>query len=217
MGLRFLFASHAISIAMTTFDPYDLLGIARTAGAQAIKSAYRLKVQTAHPDRGGDPEVFIAVARAFSLLSDPDARKLYDETGIVDENALETLRKDVAIILADMFDAAVATTIATGIGLDRVDFVAQLRGAVDTGLADARLAQARADRDIKDLDSLRRRVRRHEDGRNLFVDRLDAQIDAKQAANQVTRRRIIMLEMARTELGNYASEVELIAALEGTR
>ncbi|RYE88475.1 MAG: hypothetical protein EOP19_01280, partial [Hyphomicrobiales bacterium] len=103
---------------MTSFDPYDLLGIGRAASAQAIKTAYRQRVQTAHPDRGGDPEVFIAVARAFSLLSDPEARKLYDETGIVDENALETLRQDVAVILADMFDAAVATAIATGIGLD---------------------------------------------------------------------------------------------------
>lgn len=202
---------------MIAFDPYDLLGIARSANGQAIKTAYRQRVQTAHPDRGGDPEIFIAVARAFSLLSDPEARRLYDETGIVDENALETLRKDVAVILADMFDAAVATAIATGIGLDRVDFIAQMRGAVDTGLAEARLADIRSERDISALDSLRKRVRRHEDGRNLFVDRLETQIATKVTAGQIVRRRIVMLEMAKTELGNYASEVELIAALEGTR
>ena len=202
---------------MTTFDPYDLLGVARSANAQAIKTAYRQRVQTVHPDRGGDPEMFIAVARAFSLLSDPEARKLYDETGIVDENALESLRKDVAVILADMFDAAVATAIATGLGLDRVDFVGQMRSAVETGLAEARLSESKAGRDISSLDALRKRVRRHEEGRNLFVDRLDAQIAAKQEANRVTRRRIVILEMARTELGNYASEIELVAALEGSR
>lgn len=202
---------------MTTFDPYDLLGVARGATAQAIKTAYRQRVQTVHPDRGGDSDMFIAVARAFSLLSDPEARKLYDETGIVDENALETLRKDVAVILADMFDAAVATAIATGLGLDRVDFIGQMRSAVETGLAEARLAETRAGRDIGSLDGLRRRVKRHEDGRNLFVDRLDAQITAKQEANQTTRRRIVILDMARTELSNYASEIELVAALEGSR
>jgi curved DNA-binding protein CbpA len=200
-----------------TFDPYDLLGIPRAANAQAIKSAYRQRVQTAHPDRGGDPDVFIAVARAFSLLSDPDARRLYDETGIVDENGIEALRKDVATILADMFDAAVATAIATGLGLEQVDFVAQMRGAVNTGLAEARLAELRTERDIRSLDGLRKRVRRHEEGKNLFVDRLETQIATKREASQVTRRRIVMLEMAKTELGNYASEVELIAALEGTR
>lgn len=202
---------------MTTFDPYELLGIARTATVLTIKAAYRQRVQTAHPDRGGDPDVFIAVARAFSLLSDPEARKLYDETGIVDENALETLRKDVALILADMFDAAVATAIATGLGLDRVDFIGQMKAAVETGIAEAKLAEAQAGRDIKGLDALRRRVRRHEDGKNLFVDRLDAQLEARRTATATTRRRIVMLEMARTELGNYASEVELVAALEGTR
>ena len=202
---------------MTTFDPYELLGIARTATVLTIKAAYRQQVQTAHPDRGGDPDVFIAVARAFSLLSDPEARKLYDETGIVDENALETLRKDVALILADMFDAAVATAIATGLGLDRVDFIGQMKAAVETGIAEAKLAEAQAGRDIKGLDALRRRVRRHEDGKNLFVDRLDAQLEARRTATATTRRRIVMLEMARTELGNYASEVELVAALEGTR
>lgn len=202
---------------MTTFDPYDLLGVSRSASAQAIKTAYRQRVQVAHPDRGGDPEVFIAVARAFSLLSDPEARKLYDETGIVDEDALETLRKEVAVILADMFDAAVATAIATGLGLERVDFIAQMRSAVETGLAEARLAQTRGERDIGSLDALRRRVRRHEAGRNLFVDRLGAQIAAKEETNRTNRRRIVILDMARTELGNYASEIELVAALEGSR
>jgi len=202
---------------MSDFDPYALLGITRTASAIGIKTAYRQRVQVTHPDRGGDPELFIAVARAFSLLSDPEARRLYDETGIVDENGIETLRKDVAAILADMFDAAVSAAMATGLGLDKVDFVAQMRAAVDTGLADARLAEIRADRDVQSLETLRRRVRRHEEGRNLFVDRLDTQIAARQEARQIARRRMMMLEMARTELGNYASEIELVAALESTR
>lgn len=201
---------------MSSFDPYALLGVARTASALAIKSAYRQRVQVTHPDRGGDPEAFIAVARAFSLLSDPEARQLYDQTGIVDEQGIETLRKDVAAILADMFDAAVSTAIATGLGLDRVDFVSQMRSAVDTGLAEARLTEMRTDRDIAGLDLLRHRVRRHQDGRNLFVDRLDQQIAAKTEARQITRRRIMMLEMARTELGNYATEIELVAALEAS-
>jgi len=193
---------------MSSFDPYALLGVARTASALAIKSAYRQRVQVTHPDRGGDPDEFIAVARAFSLLSDPEARQLYDQTGIVDEKGIEALRRDVAAILADMFDAAVSTAIATGLGLDKVDFVSQMRSAVDTGLAEARLSEMRTNRDIASLDLLRRRVRRNEDGRNLFVDRLDQQITTKSEARQITRRRIMMLELARTELGNYASEIE---------
>lgn len=67
---------------MKPFDPYDVLGIARAAGPDAIKSAYRDKVRISHPDRGGDPDAFIEVVRAFGLLSDPDARRLFDDTEI---------------------------------------------------------------------------------------------------------------------------------------
>jgi curved DNA-binding protein CbpA len=61
---------------MDSFDPYTLLGVARAANAAAIKAAYRTQVQTAHPDRGGDPQAFILVVKAFDLLSDPEARRL---------------------------------------------------------------------------------------------------------------------------------------------
>ena len=50
---------------MTVFDPYDVLGVGKAARPADIKQAYRRKVQVAHPDRGGDPEHFVVVVRAF--------------------------------------------------------------------------------------------------------------------------------------------------------
>ena len=79
---------------MTAFDPYATLGVARGADAAAVKAAYRARVQTAHPDRGGDPAAFIALVRAFDLLSDPEARRLYDETGIFDEAGVKAFRRE---------------------------------------------------------------------------------------------------------------------------
>ena len=122
---------------MTVFDPYDVLGVGKAARPADIKQAYRRKVQVAHPDRGGDPEHFVVVVRAFGLLSDPDSRRLFDETGIVDDEAVTSYRREVAAILADMFDAAVSTAIATGLKLERVDFIAQMAAAVETGLAES--------------------------------------------------------------------------------
>ncbi len=199
---------------MSAFDPYALLGVARTANAAAIKAAYRTLVQTAHPDRGGEAVRFIEIVRAFDLLSDPEARRLYDETGAVDEDAVKTFRRDVTKILADMFDAAVETAVATGIDLGKVDFVAQMTTAVRTGLAEARGGLGRADRDIRALSALGRRIRRPDAGPNLFAARLDAQITAKAAEKAAARRRVLLLETAIVELGNYRSEVELISALE---
>ncbi|HHY49685.1 MAG TPA: DnaJ domain-containing protein [Alphaproteobacteria bacterium] len=199
---------------MAEFDPYATLRVARTAPAAAIKAAYRVAVQTAHPDRGGDPEAFIRIVKAFDLLSDPEARRLYDEAGIVDEDAVRAFRRDVARILADMFDAAVETAVATGLDLGRVDFVRQMTAAVKTGLVEARAALVRADRDISALAALKQRIKHSGEGQNIFGARLDAQVAGKLEEQRQGRRRVLLMETALVELGNYSSEVELISALE---
>ncbi len=199
---------------MSAFDPYGILEIGRDAGPHAVKTAYRRKVQSAHPDRGGDPDLFILVVKAFGVLSDPDARRLFDETGIVDDGGVRDYRREVATILADMFDAAVATAVSTGLGLERVDFIRQMTQAVETGLADARGQLKRVNGEIGAMQALRNRIRRHDSERNLFVERLDTQIAAKTEQHAQIKRRQDMLETALTELGSYDSATELIVALE---
>lgn len=204
---------------MTIFDPYGLLGLERDASAASVKTAYRRAVQQAHPDRGGDADGFIAIVKAFGVLSDPDARRLFDETGRVDEASIRDYRRDVTVLLVDMFDAAVDAAISSGLGLERVDFIAQMLKAVTSGLADATARLKRVDSDIRSLSALRSRIRRKRDvegQQNLFVERLDGQIGAKTGEHAVIKRRVAMLEAAIVELGNYDSEVELIAALESS-
>lgn len=199
---------------MIAFDPYAVLEIRRDAAPQAVKSAYRKKVQTAHPDRGGDPDGFMAVVKAFGVLSDPDARRLFDETGIIDEGGVRDYRREVATILADMFDAAVEAAIATGLGLERVDFISQMTRAVESGLGEARTQLGAVDKQIGALQTLRNRIRRSDKERNLFVERLDGQIAVKTEQHAQIKRRGDILETALTELGNYESATELIVALE---
>ena len=107
---------------MTDFDPYQILGVARSAPPVAVKAAYRKRVQTAHPDRGGSHDEFVTIVKAFGLLSDPDARRLFDETGLVDHDGIRNYRQDMAVILADMFDAAVQTAMEAGLKLPSVNF-----------------------------------------------------------------------------------------------
>ena len=59
-------------------DLYEILGITKDASAEEIKKAYRLKALKTHPDKGGDPEVFKSVSSAYSILSDPEKKKIYD-------------------------------------------------------------------------------------------------------------------------------------------
>lgn len=199
---------------MTDFDPYLVLGLERTVAAGAIKAAYRMRVRTAHPDKGGDPDEFMAIVKAFDVLSDPDARRMFDETGVVDPQAATKLRSDVAVVLADMFDAAVRTAVDTGLPLESVDFIEMMTSAVRANAEDARDHADRIESEMAALGGLRQRIRRHDEGANMFAERLDEQIAAKAEAQAQLRRRVHVFEIAMVELGNYDTEVELLSALQ---
>lgn len=65
-------------------DPYEILGVERTATIAAIKRAYRNKAKKAHPDAGGSDAEMARLARAAAVLIDPELRKKFDETGRCD-------------------------------------------------------------------------------------------------------------------------------------
>lgn len=79
---------------------YDTLGVAKDATADAIKKAFRSKAKKAHPDAGGDPKDFHALVKANDILSDPDKRQRYDETGEIDDKVDTTDSQAMSIIAA---------------------------------------------------------------------------------------------------------------------
>src|SRR4051812_5333122 len=66
-------------------DLYSVLGVPKSADADAIKKAYRKLAQKLHPDKNpGNAAVeakFKAVNQAYDVLSDEKKRRLYDEFG----------------------------------------------------------------------------------------------------------------------------------------
>ena len=62
-------------------DYYAILGVAATASAAEIKSAYRRLAMKYHPDRNSSPEAeaeFKKINQANEVLSDPEKRQRYD-------------------------------------------------------------------------------------------------------------------------------------------
>lgn len=74
---------------MARKNPYDLLGVAKSATDKEIRSAYRKLAKKLHPDvNQGDEamaERFKEVTAAYNLLSNEDLRRQYDSGAIDDQ------------------------------------------------------------------------------------------------------------------------------------
>merc|ERR1740138_98771 len=60
---------------------YKLLEVDKNSSEADIKKAYRKLAVKHHPDKGGDPEKFKEITRAYEVLSDSEKRSKYDRYG----------------------------------------------------------------------------------------------------------------------------------------
>lgn len=86
-------------------NPYEVLGVPADATPEQLKQARRKLARKHHPDLNQDnSEAMTAINVAYELLSDPQRRKHFDETGSVDQEP--SVDELAAGILQQLFQAA---------------------------------------------------------------------------------------------------------------
>ncbi len=189
----------------TVIDPYKTLGVTRDADGAAIKTAYRARAKSSHPDAGGDVDAFSKLTASYELLLDPVRRKIYDDTGF---DPQLTDSKDLEGLL--VLDALVNEIILDERAPGSFDPVAAMRRKLTDKVVNARFH-------ILELERHRGRIRNHLDriGRRPDSDvlgrMLSARCDAIADAIGKAEGEIKVIEQAYSMLEGYSYEMEVEA------
>ncbi|WP_339898221.1 DnaJ domain-containing protein [uncultured Gilvimarinus sp.] len=178
---------------------YDVLGVAKDATKQAIKTAYRSLAQKAHPDReGGDAEKFHEIQLAYDVLSDDGKRERYDATGETEERA--SARSEAETLIMQRFAQSIEED-------DDDDLVETLKTFLSTGKIQVELTINQANDALKKLERHQGRVKCN-DGDNLFAMVLDQKINHKKRDIETLSGQLEVIKEAELIVAEYTDTAE---------
>lgn len=188
---------------MVGFDPYEKLGICRTATPGEIKAQYRYMAKLCHPDKGGDPAEFAEVQRAYDVLSDPTKREKYDRTGHIED----TVPDNADAAAANLITGLLGHILSEDIDPLRYDVIAAMRQIVENKIAEVERPLAKLRRAAERADKMRARFKALDDTK---ANRMDTALawHADRAREQITalEAQLAGLRHALGILGNYTFE-----------
>ncbi len=195
------------------FDPYEILGVARDAPQDAIKPAFKKRSKEVHPDVNGtgDDAEFKLVKQAYDILSDPDARVFFDQTGLAQEVGEEKLYGEMVKLIRVSLKDTIKFFIEEGTRINSADVLKMMKENIATGmhnlddLIDAMMSQ------IADLEAMRDEINKTADVDNVFSLQINELVDERKAVliEYVNAHKVV--EMAFAEMGKHNTSTEMMA------
>lgn len=183
-------------------DPYETVGVERTAETATIKSAYRRRAKSLHPDAGGDVDSFDKLKTAYELLLDPIRRKVFDDTGY-DPALVDAVDRKGLLVLETLVNEVLLDQREPG----SFDPVAAMRRKLSDEIVSARFH-------ILEMERHRSRVRNHMDrlGRRSGADVLGSMLRSRcdSIGDAITKAegQIEAIEKAYSMLEGYSYAIE---------
>lgn len=188
-------------------NPYKVLKVPETASTEEVRESFRSLSKKLHPDAGGTDEAFIELRTAYTVLSDPETRKKYDETGLIDVSVVRTDLSCMAGLMIELFNAVLNSGDAFKEDVDLIKLM-KSRGAKATEEVKEKIGNIQ--HNLKSLRRLQERISTADSKHNLFLYQLNKKI-AKVARLEVelvtTSRALLLLN---EELSNYTCMVEVV-------
>jgi curved DNA-binding protein CbpA len=129
-------------------DFYEVLGVRRDADQETIKQAFRERSRALHPDVSSDPQAparFRAISEAYSVLSRPESRRLYDRFGWRGRGrGLERRRPRVYATSTREFLQDLETLISAALGQPREQRPAEVVATVELDPYEAHVGAVRS-------------------------------------------------------------------------
>lgn len=145
-------------------DPYAELGVSKDATEDEIKAAFRKRAKETHPDKdGGSSSEFERVKQSHLVLTDPERRKKYDETGDTADNPAKSIQQRAMELVGSLIGAA----IDSDKDLEHMDIVADLMQFLGDQAKDYGAEQKKLKAKQKRAEKFAKKIKRKKGGENL--------------------------------------------------
>lgn len=181
---------------------YETLGVPLDATQEEIKKSYRDKSKELHPDvNNGDDKGFAELAKAYEVLSDPERRKKYDETG-TDKKISEQEEVSAIIVMLTMQFLGKNLDPKTN---SLVDYIKDSSKTMLRGLEESIESFKRS---IEQDTHAANRIVRKEEGHNFILAIIQNKIESSKKEIQKRKEAISAYEKVYDEIVKYSYLVD---------